>query len=171
MLGDFRRAPSFLHVHLGGLSADDTASFIDAWASHETPASFAEAVHAATEGNPFFIQEVLRHLAETDVFVRQEDGWVTAAAIEDMGIPEGIREVIGRRLSHLSEDANAALSAASVFGRDFDLGPLEGVAGLPAERLLLALEEARAAGLVDEGSAIGSYRFSHALVGRPSTRN
>jgi class 3 adenylate cyclase len=164
MLGDFRRAPSFLHVHIGGLSADNTASLIDAWAGHGTPANFAEAVHAATEGNPFFIQEVLRHLTEATVFVPQEDGWVTAVTIEDMGIPEGIREVIGRRLSNLSEDTNAALLSASVFGRDFDLDPLERVTGLTAERLLLALEEARAAGLIDEGGAAGSYRFGHALV-------
>ena len=81
-----------------------------------------------------------------------------------MGIPDGIREVIGRRLSHLSEDTNTALSAASVFGRDFEVGPLESVAGLPAERLLVALEEALAAGLIDEAGAVGSYRFGHALV-------
>ncbi len=171
MLGDFRRAPGFMHLHLGGLSSDETAALIDAWAGHETPANFAEAVHTATEGNPFFIQEVLRHLTETGVFVRQEDRWATAAAIEDMGIPEGVREVIGRRLSHLSEDTNAALSAASVFGRDFELGPLEGVTGLPGERLLLALEEALAAGLIEEAAPVGSYRFGHALVQRPSTRS
>ncbi len=164
MLGDFRRAPGFLHVQLGGLSRDDTASLISALAGHETPAKFAEVVHAATEGNPFFIQEVLRHLTETGVVVRQKDRWAAAASIDDLGIPEGIREVVGRRLSHLSEDTSAALSAASVFGPDFDLAPLEGVAGLPAERLLLALEEARAAGLIYEGSEVGSYRFGHALV-------
>ncbi len=80
-------------------------------------------------------------------------------------IPQGVREVIGRRLNRLSEDCNQALAMASVIGREFDLSTLQRVAELSEDRVLEALDEAIAARVVgDVPEAIGRYRFSHALV-------
>ena len=59
-------------------------------------------------------------------------------SIDQIAIPEGVREVIGRRLGRLSDDANLILSVASVIGPDFDLELLLGVSGLDDEAVLMA---------------------------------
>ena len=75
----------------------------------------AHAILRETEGNPFFVEETLRHLAETGSYYRREGRWVTdAKSISELGIPEGVRDVIGRRLSRLSETTNRVLAAAAV---------------------------------------------------------
>jgi tetratricopeptide (TPR) repeat protein len=82
-----------------------------------------------------------------------------------LGIPEGVREVIGHRLSRLSEDCNRTLSIASVVGREFDLDVLDRVSDLSSDRLLTAIEEAEAARVVAETpGAVGRYHFVHALI-------
>jgi tetratricopeptide (TPR) repeat protein len=114
------------------------------------------AVHETTEGNPLFVREVVRLLA-------------TEAALEQPGrgvpIPGTIRAVIQRRFAPLSADATQVLSAAAVVGREFDLALVGPACELPAERVLDALSEALAHGLVaEEPGAAGRYRFSHALM-------
>ena len=78
-------------------------------------------MYEETEGNPFFVREVLRHLAESGAFEREEGGWTTRLPVDQLGIPEGVREVVGRRLARLSGDANQALRVAAVVGADFEL--------------------------------------------------
>ena len=86
-------------------------------------------------------------------------------ALGDVGIPEGIREVVGRRLSALSEVANDALSWAAVIGAEFDLAIVEAAGGPSGDELLDALDEATRTGVLREvGGAVGRYRFAHALV-------
>src|SRR5205807_1920229 len=123
--------------------------------------------HDETEGNPLFITETLRHLAETGRIVQREGQWVTAvSSIAEMGIPEGVREVIGRRLSRLSETANRVLAAAAVLGREFSFDVLARMSGVDDEALLGALDEAVAVHLVSEvpGRTAATYSFTHALV-------
>jgi len=126
----------------------------------------AEALHRETEGNPLFVSETLRHLAETGGIVQEQGRWrVTTASVADLGIPEGVREVIGRRLSRLSEPANQLLSVAAVMGREFNADVLERVSGQSADVLDASLREAAVAAVVVEPStATGSYRFTHALI-------
>ena len=80
-----------------------------------------------------------------------------------IGLPEGVREVVGRRLGRLSPEANELLRVASVIGREFDLEVLVPASGLSEEEVLLALGGAVQGRLVDEVS-IDRWRFSHALV-------
>ena len=68
--------------------------------------------------------------------------WVPTVDLEQLGIPEGVKEVIGRRLTRLSDDANAALAVGAVAGRDFDLDVLERITELDEDTLLAALDEA-----------------------------
>ena len=81
----------------------------------------------------------------------------------ELGIPEGVREVVGRRLDRLSADANAVLSTAAVVGRDFDLDMVSTLSGVDEDTAVEALDDAVAARLVEE-TAAGRYRFAHALV-------
>ena len=122
----------------------------------------AAAVHAETEGNPFFVGELFRHLAESGALVNENGVWRLAVSVSEMSIPDGIREVVGRRLSRLSEATNTVLSWASVVGRELRLDVLAAVAG-GQDEVLDAIDEAVDARLVDEVGA-GRWRFSHALV-------
>ena len=97
--------------------------------------------------------------------MQRGDRWTSDVALGDLGIPEGIREVVGRRLSALSEVANDALGWAAVIGAEFDLAIVEAAGGPSGDELLDALDEATRAGVLREvGGAVGRYRFAHALV-------
>ena len=86
-------------------------------------------------------------------------------SIEEVGIPEGVKEVVGQRLSALPDACDAVLHGAAVAGQDFELDVIVAVTGDTEEQVIDALEAARVAGLLDElGGAPVRYRFSHALV-------
>src|SRR5207248_10194946 len=104
-----------------------------------------DAIATGTGGNPFFIREVVRHLFEEGKLGRVPDGrWAMADPI-NLGIREGVREVIGRRLSRLSDDANRLLSAASTFEAAFRFDVVAAVAALPEAKARYALDQAQAA--------------------------
>ena len=167
MLADLRRDPSVERISLGGLVEQEVAEIVAA-TGHETDdgaADLARAVHAETEGNPFFVDQVLRHLAETGAIDRQQGKWGSGAAGEWIGIPEGVREVIGRRLRLLSDESNAILEAAAVVGREFDLDLVASTADAGIDQVLDAFEAAESARLVvGVGAAGRTFTFAHALV-------
>ncbi len=164
-LADLRRLVQFERFAVGGLGEDDLTQFIDLVTGQEPPADFARAVLDQTEGNPFFIGEVLRHLIESGAISVIDGEWVPTVELEELGIPEGVKEVIGRRVTRLSEDANAVLAVAAVAGRDFDLDVLDRVCELGEDRLLSAIDEAVTARLVVElPGTVARFHFAHALV-------
>jgi tetratricopeptide (TPR) repeat protein len=166
-LADLRRLPSFNRVLLRGLNADEVRRMLASLAGQEVPWSLAEAVHRQTEGNPLFVQEVVRYLAEEGVFVRDKGRWQSKGDTPvEMRIPDGLRDVIGKRLSSLSESCNKVLSVAAVIGRDFNLEVLQNVSGLSDDDLFKSLEEARKAAVIEERTGTGAivnYRFAHAF--------
>ncbi len=165
MLADLRRESSVERLLLRGLDEGETTALLAARAAHDVPAAFARALHAETSGNPFFVEEVLRHLAETGALRHEAGRWTSDRRIEELGIPESVREVVGRRLSRLSEAANQALGVAAVIGREFDVGKIEAVGGPAGDALLDALDEAVRARLIGEAAeAPGHFVFAHALV-------
>jgi len=166
LLADLRREPRVERVLLRGLVPADVSALVASRGQQEPPAEFVAALHAETDGNPFFVEEVLRHLIETGALRRQEDGrWTSDRPIEELGIPEGVREVVGRRLSRLSETANQALGVAAVIGREFDAALIEAAGGPSGDALLDALDEAARARLIAEApGALGRFAFAHALV-------
>jgi tetratricopeptide (TPR) repeat protein len=132
----------------------------------EVPWGLAEAVHRQTEGNPLFVQEVVRYLAEEGLIKREDGRWRSSRETPlEMTIPEGLRDVIGKRLSLLSADCNRLLSVASVIGREFALDILRGVANINEEVFVNALKEAVQMSVLEERSQLGSirYRFTHAF--------
>ncbi|HKA15675.1 MAG TPA: AAA family ATPase, partial [Myxococcota bacterium] len=142
LLGELRREPQVERVLLRGLDRDELGALVAARAQHEAPEAFVRVLHTETEGNPFFAVEVIRHLVEAGALRREGDRWIGTRPLAELGIPEGVRDVIGRRLSRLSDGTNEALRAASVIGRDFDLPELETASGLARDALLDAIEEA-----------------------------
>ena len=170
VLASLRRDHAFERVLLRGLSIEEVAAMIEAGAQHELGprgVPLAEAIHRESEGNPFFIEEIIRHLIETGGLYRRGDQWaIGAQRIEDLGIPEGIKEVIGRRLSRLSEGCNVALSHGAVIGREWDFAVVGRMSGLDDDAMLAAVEEALEHQLVVDapGRSGPAYMFTHALV-------
>jgi tetratricopeptide (TPR) repeat protein len=166
-LADLRREPDVARVLLRGLDEAEVVEMMTTAAGHDLEGEalqLAHAVHAETEGNPFFVGQVLRHLAETGA-IRVEDGRWVIGDRQRMGIPEGVREVIGKRLSQLGADTNDVLSVAAVIGREFDNRLLTEASGLDPDRVLDALEEAEAGRLVVALAEHHDRRtFAHALV-------
>ena len=100
-LADLRRLVQYERLAVGGLAESDLTTFIDLVTGQEPPPEFARVVHDQTEGNPFFIGEVLRHLIESGAVTVSDGEWVPMISVEQLGIPEGVKEVIGRRLTRL----------------------------------------------------------------------
>ncbi len=149
VLADLRRTPGVERLALAGLSVDELSHLLEGQA--QTARALAASLHEATEGNPFFVAEVLRDVAESDL------GGGT------LPVPEGVREVILSRVARLSPSCRDLLGVAAVLGRDAELGPLAAVADTGENAAVEGMDEALAARLVEE-TGVGAYRFVHALV-------
>ena len=164
-LAELRRVSSFTRISLRGLTADEVQRMMTSISRDDVPWSLSETVYRQTEGNPLFVQEVLRYLVEQGYFARG-DGQSKRDTPPEMALPEGLKDVIGKRLSGLSDQCQSVLSVAAVIGREFPLQVLQNVAGLTEDDLYLALEEASDVGVVEERSSVGAaldFRFAHAF--------
>ena len=167
MLADLRRDDAVERVALRGLDQSEVTEFVEAAADQgSTPeiAAVAREVYNETEGNPFFVGQVLRHLVESGAVEQRDGRWVRTPAADRLGIPEGVREVITRRLAGLDDDTNAVLAVAAVIGRDFDSGLLTEAGGVDLEPVLDALEAAEEARLIEAIPGNARFTFVHALV-------
>jgi tetratricopeptide (TPR) repeat protein len=130
-------------------------------ASEMSPA-LAHLVHSRTEGNPFFVEEVVRSLVERGDVYRQGGTWALRD-IDDIEVPESVRSVIGRRVARLSESTQEMLLAASVLGQTFTFEDLQALEERSEEEVEAAMEEATSSGLLRE-TGRDSYAFNHALT-------
>ncbi|MEE8159322.1 MAG: AAA family ATPase, partial [Dehalococcoidia bacterium] len=162
-LGELTRERLFQRVLLRGLTQEDVGRFIEMTSGHTAPRGLVEAVHTQTEGNPLFVTEVVRLLVQEGELsgekVQETDSWT-------IRIPEGVREVIGRRLNRLSQRCNEALTVASIVGREFTLAQISPlVEEVTEDRLFEILEEALASRVIEElPQSVGRYQFTHALI-------
>jgi len=166
-LAELRRVVAYDRIPLRGLTADDVQHMLKDIAGQDVPWGLSEAVHEQTEGNPLFVQEVVRYLVEDKLISRKDGGWrATSQERLVASIPEGLREVIGKRLSSLRPETNRVLSVAAVIGREFRFRILQQVAGSSEEELYDALEQAQSAAIIEVRTAVGAivrYRFTHAF--------
>ncbi|MCH7971970.1 MAG: hypothetical protein IH960_13170, partial [Chloroflexi bacterium] len=163
-LGDLTRERLFERVLLRGLIRSDVSNFIEIAAGVKPPRGLVDAVFTQTEGNPLFVTETVRLLIQEGEFTpdrssRSDSSW-------NIRIPEGVREVIGRRLDRLSERTNEALTIASVIGRQFTFEQLNAVMENSTENQLYdVVDESLASRTIEElPEEIGLYQFTHALI-------
>ncbi len=166
VLADLRRDGTVTRLALDGLTADGVAELLERSAGHdldEPGVDLAHAVFAETGGNPFFVGEIVRHLVESGALVLRDGRWTSDLSLEEVGLPEGVREVVGRRISRLDDQSQKLLSVAAVIGQEFALPALAAVSGVDEDDAIDMLDAAQSSGLVNE-VGLDRYRFGHALV-------
>ena len=165
-LAELRRVSTYNRVILRGLNADEVRRMLESITREEIPWNLAEAVHRQTEGNPLFVHEVVRYLVEEKLLTHKEGRLrPTRDTPLEMSIPEGLRDVIGKRMSLISDECNQLLSIASVIGREFAMDTLKAVSNLEEEAFADSLKEAVQLSILEERSQVGlvRYRFTHAF--------
>lgn len=153
-------------INLRRLADDGVREMIAALAGKEPDPALVAAIHDATEGNPFFVEEVYRHLAEEGRLFGPDGEWLPVDATE-LDVPEGVRLVVGRRLEHLDSEALKILSAAAVAGRRFSYAVIEALPGVDPDTLLETMEQAEQLQLIrpPKGrSREPRFVFTHELI-------
>jgi DNA-binding SARP family transcriptional activator/tetratricopeptide (TPR) repeat protein len=162
LLARMQPKPAFEQLALEGLDRAETAAFINARQGWDASDGFIRQLRYATDGNPLFIEETLKSLAEGGL---TDDGeGVSEQALSPIEVPERVNGVIARRLLRLSATTRRLLAVASVLGAEFQLGLLARLCERSEDEVIAELEEATAAGLVRESEQVFRYAFSHALV-------
>jgi len=161
-LADLTRCPGYRRLHLTGLNRDETAQFLHSAMGASPSPEVVAAIHERTEGHPLFLVETFRYL-----LAERHTGSSFAQTDTDVlnAIPEGVREIIGKRLNRLSVSCARMLAIAACIGRTFStelLRPL--VPEISEEALLAALEEALVANIIEAQPTPDQYQFSHALI-------
>jgi class 3 adenylate cyclase len=168
-LAALRRQSGVSRIELSGLDDNDVVSYLEVAAGQTLDGAgvgLAHAVYRETDGNPYFVSEVLRHLTETGAIYQDATGtWTSDTTVDQVALPDSVREVIGARVGRLGGDAERVLSVAAVIGRDFDLDLLARATMTTEDDLLDILEAASAVALVREPHDVsGRYSFAHALI-------
>ena len=145
------------------LDAEGTAALVAASFGEESVSpEFSELIHGQTDGNPFFVQQVLRALVDRGDIYRKGTSW-ERREVSEIEVPDSIRAAVGERLARLPEISREALSAAAVLGQRFDFQELRELSGLEEGPLEEALEAAVHSGMLRADRA-ETYAFEHALA-------
>ena len=132
LLGALQRERNIGRIELKGFDVSGVLAFMEAAAGQRleeaAATGLAHALYLETEGNPFFVGEVLRSLMETGAIYQDDHGrWTAGPEMSEMVLPDSVREVISARVRRLGAEAGRILSMASVIGRDFDFDLLDAV--------------------------------------------
>jgi tetratricopeptide (TPR) repeat protein len=158
-LVDWNRERLVTRVVLRRFGPAETSAQLSALLGQSVSADFGDAVHRETEGNPFFVEEVLKALIEQGS-VRRESGRWTRCDVGELVIPQSVKEAIGNRLDRISQESNEVLRAAAVLGKMFTFEELMATAGnKPEDAVLDALDEAVSAQLIAASGE--SFTFTH----------
>jgi class 3 adenylate cyclase/tetratricopeptide (TPR) repeat protein len=152
-------------VSLNRLPEEGVAAMLEGLSGRRPPPELVRTIFSETDGNPFFVEEVFRHLSESGLLLDAEGAFRADLRIEDLDVPESVRLVVGARLERLSPDTRDALAAAAVAGRRFEPAVVGRVADLDEASLTAALDEAERARLIaparPDPSRLG---FVHELI-------
>jgi class 3 adenylate cyclase/tetratricopeptide (TPR) repeat protein len=163
-LGAFPRETDFERLRLEGLSAEGTARLLAALGDQDVEEGTGRAWVEETDGNPFFIGELLRHLVEEGKVYRGPDGrWTTDRPLRELGVPDTVRDVVVRRLARLSEETRRLLSVACAFEGPFRFDVAARLAQLREDPALDAVDEASAAQVL-RAEPGGTCAFAHAVI-------
>jgi class 3 adenylate cyclase len=167
-LAALHREQGVERLPLRGLGDDELLAFLELVAGHEMDddgVALRDVLSAETDGNPFFVGELLRHLVASGAINQDEGGrWVATEGVRSAGLPVSIREVVGQRVRSLGPETHHVLTQASVIGRDFDLDVLERVTDVSEAHLVDLCDAATAAQILRDRERGDGYSFAHALI-------
>ncbi|HVF24052.1 MAG TPA: AAA family ATPase, partial [Pyrinomonadaceae bacterium] len=158
-LVDWNRERLITRIALRRFNEAETSDQLSALLGENVSGQFAVAVHRETEGNPFFVEEVLKALIEKGS-VRRENGHWCRCDMEQLLIPQSVKEAIGNRLDRVSQNCNEVLRVCAILGKVFTFEELAAAVEQNEDTLLDALDEASNAQLIAAGSS-DSFSFTH----------
>ncbi len=167
LLAALRREPGVERLSLQGLEDAEVVDLMQQLSGRELDQAgidFVRGVRRETDGNPFFVTEIVRDMRESGALAEDGDGWVVGPHAESLQLPDSVREVIVQRVARLGDTAVRVLSAAAVIGHEFELAVLTSSVDLSDDQVVDALDLAAEAHLV-AGTGPGRLSFAHALIG------
>ena len=153
-------------VRLNPLVEASVGSLLAVLGRKDPPALLVRRFFDETGGNPFFIEELFRHLNEEGRLFDAQGRWRRDLDVDEIEVPAGVRLVIERRLRRVDKRTHDVLTAAALIGPYFELDLLEAVAGVGGDTIMAALEQAEQAHLVKgpSGREERRWRFAHQLI-------
>jgi len=166
VMGSLRRGDRFDEIALQGVDATNVAEIMNTIHAGTVPDDLVRQVQETTHGNPFYVQELTRHLHEEGQIAASRRPSAFAPASQ-VSIPESLRQVVDSRLARLSAPTQRMLRLAAVCTDGFDFPILRALTSLPEDDVLDAIDEALAARLIAPVAAEAErYDFQHDLVRR-----
>jgi adenylate cyclase len=148
---DWIGPPDYHEIALEPLGAVDTRELLRDLAGEDPSLDgLAELIHERTAGNPFFIEEIVRELAESGRLEGKRGAYRLARPVEDTGVPAGVQTVLAARIDRLGPEAKALLQAAAVAGKEVPERALVLITGRPQEECEAPLRELIEAGFLYE---------------------
>ena len=144
-------------IALRGIGEEAIARLYEALVAEKPTLPVIGGLLRSTEGNPLFVTEAIAMLNLTGDLQRPDQS-------TGFRVPRNVRDMFRRRLAGMSDEAHALLTMASVIGREFDASMLVRVADIEPNAGLDLLDEAVAAGVLQEAGALGRFRFTHVLI-------
>jgi ABC-type oligopeptide transport system substrate-binding subunit len=165
MLLDLNRERLAIRLKLTRLGREETGELLTVLFAQEITPEFLDGIYRETEGNPFFIEEVVKALVESEKLYHQGGRWHWPTSAE-LGIPQSVRVTIQSRVRVLPSECQDTLHLAAILGRNFDFDTLAQASELNKDALIEALECAERAQLIEEVSAErgGTFAFEHRLI-------
>jgi len=154
------------NIRLTPLSAEDSMHMAESVLSVERlPQDLHTLVTSRAEGNPFFLEEIIKSLQETGAIRRSGERYVLTKRMTEIFVPSTIQDVIMARIDRLDEAPKKTLQLASVIGREFSTRLLDRITDIQ-DRSASPLQELKAVGLIYEKrlSSEQAYIFKHALT-------
>ncbi|UCH71095.1 MAG: tetratricopeptide repeat protein [Candidatus Bathyarchaeota archaeon] len=139
----------FQTLPLKRLEASEVVVMVRQTFGEKVPSKLAKLVYEKSGGNPFFVEEILRSLAEERMIQPGEKGWIVPD-VSRIRIPDTVRAVVTQRLQRLDEACQRTLGLAAVVGREFDFQVLREITGLEEDQLVTHLDECLRNGLIKE---------------------
>jgi DNA-binding CsgD family transcriptional regulator len=164
LLAQFDRERAAREIALTPLTRSNVDSMLRAIFGLPRPvkSEFLDLLYPLTEGNPFFLEEVLRALIASGDIYYVAGHW-DRRPIRELRIPRSVQDTVQRRASRLSQAAQGVLTLAAAVGRRFDFALLQELSEIAAEELLPLVRQLMAAQLLVEESA-DQFAFRHALT-------
>jgi tetratricopeptide (TPR) repeat protein len=153
-------------LKLGGLSRDSVEQMLGGLSNQQAPDRLVNLIFEESQGYPFFVEEVYRHLAEEGKVFDAAGQFRTDIEIDEIDVPENVRLVIGRRLERFNEHEKRVLAAAAMIGRSFSFRLLTEISQFDVDEVFTVIEKAQQMGIIVPSSEGPEqpFAFAHELV-------